>query len=131
MSDPRSIPTLSPERIARVAAGVKVRVTQTADRSARIGRYRATDGTDHEVVIINTQDGDWEVLDLCSKGEETIENLGDALGDAVALAVEYRRDREHQAVHQRAMLTAREIRRLRSALAESSANRVVPSRQAA
>jgi hypothetical protein len=131
MSDPRSTPTLSPERIAKVAAGVKVRVTQTADRSARIGRYRATDGTEHEVAIVNTQDGGWEVLDRSSDDEETIEDLGGALEEAVALAVEYRRDREHQAVHERAMLTARKVRRLRAVIAENGGNGAVPSRQAA
>lgn len=131
MSDPRSTLPLSPERLAKVAAGIQVRVTQTADHSARIGRYLAADGTEREVVIVNTNDGCWEVLDRSGEDEETIENLGEALEDAVALAVEYRRDREQQAVHERATVTARDVIRLRMAIAENSANRAVPSRQAA
>jgi hypothetical protein len=130
MSDPTSTP-MSPERIRKVAAGVRLRVGQTPDASARIGRYRAADGREREVIIVRTRTGDWEVRDRGTDEERPVENLGTALQDAVALAVEYRRDSERRAVRDRALLTARDTRRLRMALAEIGCNPASSTRRAA
>jgi hypothetical protein len=135
MSDPARRAPLDPERLKRIAAGVRVKSGQSAERSARIGSYLAPDGTDHEVVIVNTAPENWEVRDRGAEGEETIEQFGTAqessLEDAVALAVEYRRDHEQQGIHARAQLAARDTLRRRAAIAETALGHAALGRRAA
>jgi hypothetical protein len=117
MSDPTPKPPLDRGRIKRVAAGVRQRVSENADRSARIGHYRGADGNEHEVVIVLTEADDWEVRDRCGDQAVTVENLEEALEDAVAVAVEYRRDHETRSARQRALSTAQDVNRVRVAMA--------------
>jgi len=135
MSDPRTRAPLDPARLQRIAAGVRVKADQSAERSARIGTYLALDGTDHGVVIVNTAAENWEVRDRGAAAEETIERFDTAadssLEDAVALAVEYRRDREQQGIRARAQLTARDAVRLRVAIAETAVGQPPSRRRAA
>jgi hypothetical protein len=131
MSAPRTPRApLEPERLRRVAAGIRIRVAQAGDRSARIGSYRACDGSEHEVVIAAVGE-DWEVRDRGPGGERLVENLGGQLQDAVALAVEYRRDLEQRSINSRARLTAREALRLREALANNDGRPLMSGRRAA
>lgn len=120
MSDPRQTAPLPADRVKRVAAGVRIRVTQTPDRSARIGSYKAADGVEREVMLVQTAADDWELRDRAGNEEQTIDGFGAELDEAVAAAVEYRRDKEQHGIRTRATLTARETLRLRAALAESA-----------
>ena len=131
MSAPRiQRPPLDPERLSRVAAGVRVRAARAPDHSARIGTYLASDGTQHEVAIVLVGGG-WEVHDRSPDDERPIESFGAQLEDAVALAVEYRRDLEQRAIGTRARLTAREALRLREALAHTDGRPLMSGRRAA
>ena len=131
MSDPTPTPTPGPERIAKLAAAVRKRVDASTDHSARISRYRTAEGTEREVVIVKNADGDWEVHDRGADDSQMLENVGDALQEAIAVALEYLRDCEQRAVRARAAKIARAVARQRAARAGNRDSAPLTSRRAA
>jgi hypothetical protein len=63
-------------------------------------RYTARDGTEHEVIVLKTPGGRWQVIDTTGSDVvhvETLRGFDDRLSQATALAVDYAR--EQQAYH--------------------------------
>jgi hypothetical protein len=131
MGDPTPTPTPGPERIAKLAAAVRKRVDASSDHSARISRYRTADGTEREVVIVKNADADWEVHDRDAADSQMLENVGDALEEAIPVALEYLRDCEQRAVRARAAKIALAVARQRAARAGNRDSAPLPSRRAA
>jgi hypothetical protein len=131
MGDQTPTPAPGPERIAKLAAAVRKRVDASSDHSVRISRYRTAEGTEREVVIVKTADGDWEVHDRGADDSQMLENVGDALEEAIAVALEYFRDCQQRAVQARAAKIARAVARRQAALAGNRDSPALTSRRAA
>jgi hypothetical protein len=131
MGDQTPTPTPGPERIAKLAAAVRKQVEASSDHSARISRYRDAEGTEREVVIVKTADADWEVHDRGADDSQMLENVGDALEEAIAVALEYFRDYQQRAVRDRAAKIARAVARRQAALAGNRDSAALSSRRAA
>lgn len=120
MDDLTPTPTLRAQRIAKLAAAVRRQADTSSDHSAAIRRYQAADGTEREVAIVKTDAGEWEVHDRGATDSQPIENLGDALEEAVPLALDYHRDCEQRALRDRALTLARAAARRRAALGRAA-----------
>jgi hypothetical protein len=130
MANPTDTTNLT-RRIQRLVQEVSATIASGSSNSVRIGSYEALDRTHHEVILIHTSEGDWEVRDRAGEHVELIENLGTALDEAVAVALEYRRDCDQRAVRARAARLARAVLRRRAALTGDRLSAPLNPRQAA
>ena len=131
MGDQTPTPTPGPERIAKLAAAVRKQVDASRDHSARISRYRDAEQTEREIVIVKNADGDWEVHDRGADDSQMLENVGDALEEAIPVALEYYRDCQQRALQARAAKIARAVARRQAALAGNRDSAALTSRRAA
>jgi hypothetical protein len=129
MGEPNQRQNRSAARIERLAAAV--RTATAAGEPFRIGSYLDADESEREVAIVRNARAEWEVHDRGGDSARPVENLGDALEEAIAVALEYLRDTGERAVRARAIKLAAAVVRRRAALAAGREYAPVSARRAA
>ena len=131
MGEPNQRENRSPARIERLAAAVRTATAASAGEPFRIGSYLDADESEREVAIVRNARAEWEVQDRAGESVRPVENLGDALEEAIAVALEYLRDSSERAVRARARRLAAAVARRRAALTAGREYAPVSGRRAA
>jgi hypothetical protein len=119
-------------RIERFASTARAALaTAGGPDGVPVGGYQDASGAEHTVALVHTEEGGWEVHDRGPGEPSLVENLGSALEEAVAVALEYLRDMRGRAAHARARQLASAVLRRQAALTGDRLVGPVVSRRAA
>lgn len=132
MGDPKIRSTSTAARIERLASATRAALAGGEHPDGfPVGGYQDADGVEHTIALVHTDQDEWEVHDRGPGEPSLVDNLGAALEEAIAVALEYLRDMRGRAAQARARQLAGAVLRRQAALTGGRLVGPVVSRRAA